>query len=190
MRCAVVEHLCFHGSSISNFNAGFLFQVFLLFSAGLFTALKLVGMSVDSWGCMPDFSVGLSSSFPLVDEETVKPHLPLKFFFRGGLPVVAVLHWNYLRYSRGRGYFRRLGSPGKLRRQALVALYRSNSTACTLRHALWESPPVGPRGQQHTPLTPISGDRSPIRHLGMRWIRDEAPRSNPRKNVVYERIRS
>ena len=33
------------------------------------------------------------------------------FFVRGVLPVVAVLHWNYLRYSRGRGYYRRLGSP-------------------------------------------------------------------------------
>ena len=32
-----------------------------------------------------------------LSKETVEPHLPVSFFVRGVLPVVAVLNWNYLR---------------------------------------------------------------------------------------------
>ena len=56
-----------------------------------------------------------------LSEETDGPHLPGGFFVIGFLPVVVVaaLDWNYLRYSRGRGYYRRLGSARGLHCYAL-----------------------------------------------------------------------
>ena len=104
-----------------------------------------------------------------LSKETGKPYLLLNFFIRGVLPVVAVLNWNYLCY-RGKGYYRCLGSPRWLRCQTHAAFYRSNSTACTLCHAHCELLPVGPQGQQHTPLVPISEDHFPICHLGTHWV--------------------
>ncbi|KAK3789537.1 hypothetical protein RRG08_004607 [Elysia crispata] len=61
----------------------------------------------------------------------------------------------------------------RLRLRTFEGFLEGNSTACTPRPRPLELPPVGPREPEL--LTPISWSRSPIRHLGTRWVGDGRP---------------
>ena len=111
------------------------------------------------------------------------------FSVRGVLPVVAVLDWNYLRYSRGRGFGRRLET--RLVNSVVRHMWHFKGVTAPPVHSA--TPSESHRqlvrgGNRRSPLGPISEVRSPIRHLGTRWVGGGRPGFESQKNAKKKYI--